>query len=191
MPPVESTAGNALEGNYLLENGFSIQKTILTDVVRQTEFSGILANATLIRNLITTQKLQIPKFQFSKFPDIIKINNIELIQELQECYDNIGLENTMVITRSNKRANMFNSGIRKSILFREESIAPGDYLMVVKNNYFWLGNENEESEFIANGDIIQVVKIRKHEERYGFHFINARVRLIDIDDREIEVKISN
>ncbi len=189
LPPVEATSGQALDGIYLADNGFAINKTILTDVVRQTEFSGILANATLLRNYITDKRLEIPKFITSNFTDIIKINNSELIQEIQECYDKIGLENTMVITRSNKRANLFNSGIRKSILFREETIAPGDYLMVVKNNYYWLDNDNEESEFIANGDIIQVVKIRKHEERYGFHYINARVRLIDIDDREIEVKI--
>ncbi len=189
LPPVEAINSFSLDGSFLSNMGFPVNKSCLTDVVRQTEFSGILVNATFIRDLITREKIEIPKFQLNNFPDIISISGSELINELQECYDKLGLENTMVITRSNKRANAYNAGIRKSILFREETIAPGDYLMVVKNNYFWLHAENEESDFIANGDIIQIVKINKHEERYGFHFINALIRLVDIDNREIEVKI--
>ena len=115
----------------------------------------------------------------------------EIIEELNRCYETFGLEDTMVVCRSNKRANIFNKGIRNSVLFLEDQIAQDDYLMVVKNNYFWLKSdeEDDEADFIANGDIVQVLKLGRYEERYGFHYVDALIRLPDKDDTEINVKL--
>jgi exodeoxyribonuclease V len=188
LPPVNLPESPALKPANYKTLGFSTHLICLTDVVRQTQNSGVLFNATLVRDLISKEKNDIPILQTNKYNDIIKLNGSELIQELDDCYGKFGIEDTIVITRSNKRANIYNAGIRNSILYREEQISTGDYLMVVKNNYFWLADE-EETNFIANGDIIQIVKLKKFEERYGFHFVNATVRLIDLDDREVDVKI--
>ena len=188
LPPVNSSESPALNATNLKSLGFSVEAVCLTDVVRQTQESGILSNATKVRNLISTNSIEIPNFITSKFSDIIKLSGADLISELDNCYGKFGEEQTMVVTRSNKRANLFNSGIRKTILYREEQISASDYLMVVKNNYFWLASD-EELNFIANGDIVQVVKLSKFEERYGFHFVNAKIRLNDLDDRELDVKI--
>jgi exodeoxyribonuclease-5 len=188
LPPVNSPESPALNTSNLKSLGFSVQNVCLTDVVRQTLTSGILNNATKVRNLISENRVEIPNFITSKFTDIINLSGVDLISELDNCYGKYGEEQTMVVTRSNKRANLFNAGIRKTILFREEQISASDYLMVVKNNYYWLAAD-EELNFIANGDIIQVVKLSKFEERYGFHFVNAKIRLNDLDDREIDVKV--
>ena len=188
LPPVNLPESPALNPANYKTLGFSTHLLCLTDVVRQTINSGILFNATLVRDLISKETNEIPRLQTNKYSDIIKLNGSELIQELDDCYGKHGIEETIVITRSNKRANIYNAGIRKSILYREEQISAGDYLMVVKNNYFWLASD-DETNFIANGDIIQVMRLKKFEERYGFHFVNATVRLIDLDNREIDVKI--
>ncbi len=188
LPPVNLSESNILSKEKLKSLGFSVSTFCLTEVVRQSEKSGILYNATQIRFQLDSVKINIPKFHLDNFTDIKRISSNELINELNESYDKYGIEETIVITRSNKRANQYNSGIRKSILFREEKISQGDYLMIVKNNYFWLAEENEVN-FIANGDIVQVIKLKKYEERYGFHFVDAKLRLIDLGNREIDAKL--
>ena len=122
------------------------------------------------------------------FPDLIRLGGEELIEEISNCFNSFGMEDTIVITRSNKRANLFNEGIRKSILYQEDQIMKGDLLMVVKNNYHW-SKQLEDLDFIANGDIAEILRIRKYEERYGFHFANVVLRLIDYQDSEVECKI--
>jgi exodeoxyribonuclease V len=188
LPPVNMPESSILKNENLKALGFSVTSTCLTEVVRQDRESGILYNSTLIRLQLDSKKLHIPKLELAKFNDIKSISGNDLINEINESYDKFGIEDTIVITRSNKRANLYNAGIRKSILYREEQITKGDYLMVVKNNYFWLQDENEV-DFIANGDIVQVVKLGKFEERFGFHFVNVKLRLIDLENREIEAKI--
>jgi len=188
LPPVNLPESNILSKENLKSLGFSVSGYCLTEVVRQSEKSGILYNATRIRLQLDSSIAKIPKLHLENFGDIINIQGNDLLNELNECYEKFGIEETIVITRSNKRSNQYNNGIRKSILFREERISKGDYLMVVKNNYFWLAEENELS-FIANGDIVQVIKLKKYEERYGFHFVEARLRLIDLGNREIDAMI--
>jgi len=117
-----------------------------------------------------------------------RVSGAELIESIATSYDKFGLFETIVVTRSNKRANLFNKGIRGSILYRENEIEKGDLLMVVKNNYFWI-NEDIKSDFIANGDIAEVIKIYKYEELYGFRFANVCLRLTDYEDIEFDCKI--
>jgi len=188
LPPVNYPESPALIIDNFQMLGFTVSSICLTEVVRHSVQSGILFNATLIRELISSGKSKIPRFRIKKFNDIKRISDLEVIQELNKCYIKFGIAETLVVTRSNKRANLFNSGIRKTILGREEQISTGDYLMVVKNNYFWLSG-NDEIDFIANGDIVEVLKIRKYEERYGYHFVNVRLRHVDDDLREFEAKL--
>ncbi len=190
LPPVGSEISPALDAN-LLKNTYplNIQSFELTDVVRQSLQSGILANATSLREKINSGKYEIPLFSINDFDDINNINGSELQDEIFSSYSNFGEENTIIITRSNKRANIFNQEIRNRILFREEEISAGDYLMVVRNNYFWI-DPNSKAGFIANGDIIELLKIYKYEELYGFRFADVSVRLIDYpDEKEIDLKI--
>ena len=190
LPPVGSEISPALDAN-LLKNTYplNIQSFELTDVVRQSLQSGILANATSLREKINSGKFEIPLFSINDFDDINNINGSELQDEIFSSYSNFGEENTIIITRSNKRANIFNQEIRNRILFREEEISAGDYLMVVRNNYFWI-DPNSKAGFIANGDIIELLKIYKYEDLYGFRFADVSVRLIDYpDEKEIDLKI--
>ncbi|HSH52798.1 MAG TPA: ATP-binding domain-containing protein [Bacteroidales bacterium] len=120
--------------------------------------------------------------------DIQQITGNELIEIITDSYDKYGIEDTIIITRSNKRANQYNKGIRNQILWHEEEIATGDLIMVVKNNYYWM-EDNEKVDFIANGDIGEIVQVKKYDERYGFRFADIVLRLIDYDNLEIECKI--
>jgi len=161
----------------------------LTDVVRQSLDSGILANATLLRNLLAeSHSYGFWKIKFNRFTDIKKISGGELIDEISSCYDKYGMDETIIITRSNKRANKFNEGIKRSILYREEQISIGDLLMVVKNNYFW-AKQLEDFDFIANGDIAEVTRIGRYEEIYGFHFVSVTLNFIDYKEISIDCKI--
>jgi exodeoxyribonuclease-5 len=159
-------------------------------VVRQDKHSGILYNATFIRNLITGGDYHSGYFHIEckLFEDIRRISGADLIEEISTCYDLFGMIETIVVTRSNKRANKFNEGIRSTILYKEADILVGDLVMVVKNNYFWL-EENEKIDFIANGDIGEIVSIYKHEELYGFRFADVSLRLLDYPDIEFDCKI--
>ncbi|OYT12499.1 MAG: ATP-dependent endonuclease [Bacteroidetes bacterium 4572_112] len=190
LPPVGIPMSPALDPQYL-KNAFSLDiLTIeLDEVVRQDEQSGILSNATLLRQSINNENYLPPFFDIYGQKDVVNLPGIELIDELQSAYDFQGFDNTVIITRSNKRANQYNEAIRNRILFREEKINAGDYLMVVKNNYFWL-DDDSKSGFLANGDIMELMSVLKMEEMYGFLFANVVVRLVDYpDEREIEIKL--
>lgn len=188
LPPVGIDISPALDSKELGAFGFDVLEFNLRDVVRQQEDSGILFNATNIRNIISGDNYVFPKFELDGITDIQKISGNELIEAISDSYDKYGYEETMIITRSNKRANQYNQGIRSQILWHEEEIATGDYIMVVKNNYFWI-DDNDKIDFIANGDIAEILKIRKYEERYGFRFVNVTLRFIDYGDVEVDCKI--
>ncbi|MDX9696664.1 MAG: AAA family ATPase [Bacteroidales bacterium] len=191
LPPVGIDLSPALDIASLSSYNFKINEVILTEVLRQTKESGVLFNATQVRTQINTKLVDFPKIQLESFKDIEAISGTELIEKITESYDKYGLENTIIITRSNKRANQYNKGIRSKILWREEEIAVGDFIMVVKNNYYWIEtNEDiEDIDFIANGDIAEIVKIKKYTERYGFRFADVILRFIDYNDIEINCKI--
>ena len=187
LPPVGISISPALDESYMRQYFEGAEVIELTDVVRQAQHSGILVNATLIRNNISLKKAQIPKLFIHDYPDIQLVEGNELIEDLNLSYHTDGIEKTIIICRSNKRANKFNDGVRKQILGREDEIMAGDLLMVVKNNYYWLSG-SDKIDFIANGDIIRVIKIRKIQEIYGYRFADALIELIDYDIR-IETKI--
>lgn len=190
LPPVGMDISPALNKKELEFYGVTVMEHELVEVVRQELNSGILYNATNIRNLVGDRDFSSTYFPIEtlNFDDIIRIGGGDLIEKISDCYDKYGEQQTMVITRSNKRANKFNEGIRSTILYKEDEITSGDLLMVVKNNYFWLG-EDEKLDFIANGDIAQVQAIYKYEELYGFRFANVCLKFIDYDDLEIDCKI--
>ncbi|MBA3899584.1 MAG: AAA family ATPase [Bacteroidetes bacterium] len=190
LPPVGSPASPALDAKFL-ERNFSLNVSFeeLTDVVRQKEESGILENATAIRGDLMNEKNISPKFKLKGFSDIISIDGTELEDALNSSYSNYGTEETMVICRSNKRANIFNKQIRARILWKEEEISAGDLMMVVKNNYFWL-TETSAAGFIANGDIIEILKVKGYRELYGFRFADVSIKMIDYPgEPEMEVKL--
>lgn len=190
LPPVGLSISPALEAAVLVGYGFGVREIELTDVVRQAEDSGILNNATEIRNIISDDAHYEGFFPIETegFEDVIKISGAELIETLSTCFDKYGLFDTIVVTRSNKRANIFNKGIRGSILYKENEIEKGDLLMVVKNNYFW-ATPDSDIEFIANGDIAEIVAINGYEELYGFRFANVSLRFVDYENVEIDCKI--
>jgi exodeoxyribonuclease-5 len=187
LPPVGSSRSPALDKAFYRTVFTEIIDCELTEVVRQKQKSGILENATSLRELIRNGMTGYPKFSIAGFSDLMKISGNELIDLINRSYETSGIEQTVVISRSNKRSNMYNSGIRSRILLREEEIIPGEMLMVVRNNYYWL-QDNEKIEFIANGDAIEILKIRKYEELYGYRYADVRIRLIDYDI-ELEAKI--
>ena len=168
LPPVGLTVSPALEKEELSLFGLEVITKELREVVRQSLDSGILENATYIRNrILSASPSGFWPIKMKGFEDVVPLGGDQLIDEISSCYSQMGMEETIVITRSNKRANLFNEGIRKTILFQEDQIMRGDLLMIVKNNYHW-SKELEELDFIANGDIAEIIRIRKYEERYGF-----------------------
>jgi exodeoxyribonuclease V len=189
LPPVGSEISPALSP-LLLEThyGLKIFSQELTEVVRQEKASGILYNATSIRSLISENKQFSPNLVSKGFSDFYAIGGEKLEDGLQYAYQKYGMEDSLVICRSNKNANKFNQAIRARILFREEELSSGDYLMVVKNNYFWL--PEEEQGFIANGELLKVTRVRKEEELHGFRFAEASVQLVDFEKQPtITVKV--
>ncbi|MCX6230176.1 MAG: AAA family ATPase [Bacteroidetes bacterium] len=190
LPPVGSDLSPALDRDFL-KGAFRLQITEheLTMVVRQAQESGILTNATHLREKIKAESFDVPFFNIQGFEDVRCIGGAELEDCLNSCYSNEERDNVVVICRSNKRANVFNQEIRNRILFQEDEISAGDYMMVLRNNYYWLPEESDTG-FIANGDIIEILKIRKIEEIYGFRFADVTVKLIDYpDEKDLEVKI--
>lgn len=189
LPPVGETESPALSHAALSEYGFRIEMTELTNVIRQKNDSGILYNATMIRKLITGQNFTDRLIMnVSKFTDIKIIGGEDLIEAISRCYDNDGIEETMIVTRSNKRANIFNEGIRNRILYREEELERGDIIMVAKNNYS-VKFDNSETDFIANGDIAVIRRVRHQTDVYGFRFADATMYFPDYNDCEIDAKI--
>jgi len=188
LPPVGQTNTPALEKSKLESYNLSVQDFGLSQVVRQSEESGILYNATHIRKLINEQQTEhSPKFTLKGFTDIESLSGENLIDAINSTYNKVGLENSIVITRSNKRASIYNKGIRNQVLQKEEELSTGDLLMVGKNNYFWSKNY-ENLEFIANGDIMEVMRIRKHYELYDLHFVDVTLRFLDYD-QEIDARL--
>ncbi len=191
LPPVGSNHSPALDAHFLT-NAFHLNITQfeLDEVIRQEESSGILQNATQLRHLLAENTgVSLPLFDLYGQKDIIKLPNNEVLESLIASYDRWGFDDTIIITRSNKKANLYNREIRNRILFREGRINAGDYLMVVKNNYFWL-EEGHEAGFLANGDLIELMAVQKTESMYGFDFANIRARLVDYPNApEIEIKI--
>ena len=187
LPPVGSVLSPALDPDVLKEFGFGLITSELKQVVRQSETSGILMNATCIRHQVSDHDLTKPRLDCDNFKDIIRLTGEDLIEEISTAYGTCGLEGTIIVVNSNKQANRYNQGIRNRIFFREEEISPGDIVMVVKNNYS-LANEEDPTRFIANGDIAEVKKIRKYEERYGFRFAEMELWFPDYN-QEIESKV--
>lgn len=185
LPPVGSEQSPALDHKVLESNfGLNVFTYELTDVVRQEKESGILYNATALRELVRKGKSTFPKFHLKGFRDIFKMTGEKLVEGLSYAYDKYGMENSIVICRSNKSANAYNQNIRNRILFRDEEITGGDFIMVVRNNYFWLQNEDNSNGFIANGDIAKIRKVRRVDEQYGFRFADVVIELLDYPDEE-------
>ena len=199
LPPVGEDEAPALRSNVLGCYGLDVMECDLNEVVRQEEASGILWNATRIRRLITHDSAtELPRIRFNGFADIVSLSGSDLIDALAESYYKVGQDETVVITRSNKRANIYNNGIRARVLDQEDELCSGDRIMIVKNHYFDnetsdKGNESKGNDerggmaFIANGDMAIVRRIRNVREFYGFHFADLTLRFPDYDDIELDM----
>ena len=183
LPPVGEEESPALSAQVLRGYGMRVYETDLNQVLRQSEDSGILWNATMIRTLTS-----LPKVRFQGFADIQVVTGDELIETLSSSYYHAGMDETIVITRSNKRANIYNQGIRNMVLDRDEELCRGDLLMIVKNNYFWT-ERSKEIPFLANGDRAVVQRVRHVHELYGFRFAEVTMTLPDYDDYEITATV--
>ena len=183
LPPVKLSVSPALEEDRLeIDYHKNVKKIELDEVTRQHENSGILANATILRTLIENDAIN---FQFDVgFPDVIRLQDgYDIEDAINGCYDTDGVEDTAFIVRSNKRANQYNQQIRTQIRGQENEISTGDYVMVVKNNYFWL-KESSDAGFIANGDTCEVLRINAIKELYGFRFAEVEIRMIDYPEQQ-------
>ena len=202
LPPIGEEESPALHAAMLEGYGLSVYECDLNEVLRQSEKSGILYNATMIRQMITHDDItQLPKIHFSGFQDIQLMPGAELIEALADSYHHVGLDDTIVVTRSNKRANIFNQGIRNMVLDREEELSQGDILMIVKNNYYWMEEERKKvseerrvkSEelpaFLANGDRAKVLRVRRRIDLYGFRFATLLLQFPDYDNYELEATV--
>lgn len=196
LPPVGDMLSPALSSSELRSMFLNVETVEMTQVMRQLDSSGILYNATMLRNLVSSSaSMELPRVRLSGFEDVCCVRGDELIEAIESCYGDAGIEETIVLCRSNARANVYNEGIRRRILYREERLTRGDMLMVVKNNYYWrevLGKSDktllEKLDFIANGDVARVVRVGCVEEMYGFSFADVTLSFIDYDC-ELEVKI--
>ena len=187
LPPVSQPESPALDISVLQGHGLKVHSMTLTEVVRQAKTSGILSNATRLRKIMGTGQTNVfPKLIINS-DDVQIVNGEDLHETIQDAYHRDGLDETIVITRSNKRANGFNNAIRNRILYREEELTTGDLLMVVKNNYHW-AREEESMDFIANGDLMEILRVRKTQELYGFRFCDITARFPDYNV-EIDLKI--
>ena len=190
LPPVGEEESPALSAHVLRGYGMRVYETDLNQVLRQSEDSGILWNATMIRNLWRGEAgmVRLPKICFHGFTDIQVVMGNELVDNLSSSYYHAGMDETIVITRSNKRANIYNQGIRNMVLDRDEELCRGDLLMIVKNNYFWTEG-SKEIPFLANGDRAVVQRVRNVHELYGFRFAEVTMTLPDYDDYELTATV--
>ena len=181
LPPVGSEDSPALDAVFVKrEYGLDVHSFELTDVLRQQKDSGILYNVTRVRDIIRQEKEVIPKITTKGYKDVFRMTGERLPEGLEYAYGKYGHDDTLVICRSNKSANLYNMQIRNRLLYREEELTGGDQIMVVKNNYFWLQDKEEGSTaFIANGDIAKIRKVRKIEDMYGFRFADVQIELTD------------
>lgn len=220
LPPVGEEESPALHAAMLEGYGLKVYECDLNEVLRQSEESGILYNATMIRQMITHDDItQLPKIHFAGYSDIKPMPGAELIEVLADSYHHVGLDDTIVVTRSNKRANIFNQGIRNMVLDREEELSQGDILMIVKNNYYWMEEErkkikekeieerrvksegtepgtathkvqcNDIPAFLANGDRAKVLKVRRRIDLYGFRFATLLFQFPDYGNYELEATV--
>ena len=200
LPPVGEEESPALNAAMLQGYGLTVYECDLNEVLRQSEQSGILYNATMIRQMITHDDItQLPKIRFTGFSDIKPMPGAELIEALADSYHHVGLDDTIVVTRSNKRANIFNQGIRNMVLDREEELSQGDILMIVKNNYYWMEEERKKKDnqvpsndipaFLANGDRAKVLKVRRRIDLYGFRFATLLLQFPDYGNYELEATV--
>ena len=187
LPPIGLDRSPALDEDYLRRYG-SLMTAHLDTVVRQAAGSGILTNATILRRLIEAQRVETPRLRLAGFDDVERIDGSQLIEKIGDAVGRYGLDDIVVLCRSNKRANRYNAGIRASVLYREERLSRGDKLMVVKNCYQFLDNV-PELDFIANGDVARLVRLSRHEERYGLHFAEAVLSFPDYNDVEVTAKV--
>ena len=180
LPPVQLDLSPALnEDNLSLNYNKEVTKMELDEVVRQEQDSGILANATVLREALSNNIFDHFRFNIGIYNDIVRlVDGYEIMDAINEAYSELGKEETAIIVRSNKRANLYNQQIRSRILFNENELTAGDYLMVVKNNYFWI-KPTTEAGFIAIGDIIEVLEIFSIKELYGFKFAEVKVKMVD------------
>lgn len=189
LPPVGEEQSPALSTLALEGYGLKVIDADLTQVVRQAESSGILWNATRLRQLLVQDDCySLPKIRINGFPDVKVVPGNELMEALESCYDTDGVEETIVVCRSNKRANIYNNGIRSRILWLEEELNNGDMLMIAKNNYFWTEKE-EKMDFIANGELAVVQRVRRSRELYGFRFVDVTLTFPDQNDFELEANL--
>ncbi len=188
LPPVGLDISPALDPEVLMKYDLKVTESCLKDVIRQSMGSGILHNATAIRNMLDKNNIRLPSVRTRGFQDVIPISGQDLLEELDRSYYDCGHDRTIIVTRSNKRANKYNQGIRNQILNRESEICKGDFVMIVRNNYFWL-DENQATDFIANGDIAEVVRINNIEEQYGFRFADATLAFPDYANMKVTCKV--
>jgi ATP-dependent exoDNAse (exonuclease V) alpha subunit len=185
LPPVQLDGSPALDNEALsLNYNKEVHSIELDEVMRQEEKSGILYNATELREILKSSFVDTFQFNVKGYKDIIRLTDGFDIQDaIQSAYSNYSIEDTCFIVRSNKRANQYNQQIRTKILDKESELSVGDYLMVVKNNYFWL-KETDEAGFIANGDIVEVLEIFNFKELYGFKFAKVKIRMVDYPNQK-------
>ena len=216
LPPVGEAESPALSAGFMEGYGLRVYESDLNEVVRQDSMSGILFNATAIRRMITHDgRTLMPKVRLGAFADVVRVNGSELIETLASSYSAVGMDETMVVTRSNKRANIYNQGIRNTVLGREDMLTTGDMIMVVRNNYYWAekdapadagikkdatkGADRGEDDtadtatagisFLANGDRAVVQRVRNVRELYGFTFADLWLQLPDYDNYELQATV--
>ena len=199
LPPVGEDESPALMPDVIRAYGMRVYECDLNQVLRQSQDSGILWNATQVRCMMADGGWSLPKIRFQGFPDIVNVPGDELIESLATSYSRAGMDETMVITRSNKRANIYNQGIRNTVLDREDELCRGDQIMIVKNNYYWVKDTSKSSQpvagegqgpsFLANGDIAVVQRVRNVHELFGFRFAEVTMSLPDYDDYELTAMV--
>ena len=188
LPPVRLDVSPALNRFELQAFGYTVTDVTLSEVVRQAQNSGILSNASLIRAMLDEGRIEVPQFSLINFNDIVRLSGVELVESLETSYSKVGINEAIVICYSNKRANKYNQGIRNQILWHEEELSIGDLLMVVRNNYHWTESV-ENISFIANGDIVKVLRIKGTKELHGFRFAEVTVQLLDYQEQELDVTL--
>ncbi len=190
LPPIGEEESPALLTQVMEGYGLKVYECDLNQVLRQSEGSGILYNATVIRRMITHDEMTVlPQIRFAGFADIRMIPGDELIESLNSSYSEVGMDETMVVTRSNKRANIYNQGIRNTVLGREEQLTTGDMLMIVKNNYYWTEKEKSPISFLANGDRARIQRVRNIHNMYGFTFADVWLQFPDYENHELQATV--
>ncbi len=181
LPPVGATESPALDATHIAGYGLTVSEFSLTQVARQTLDSGILNNATRLRSLLEEDRAcTIADLEVTPADDVVRLQGSDMVEAIEQSYNAVGSEETLIITRSNKRTNLYNQGVRAHILWKDDEISTGDRLMVSKNNYFWT-QDYANLPFLANGDSLEVVRLRNERELYGFRFADAVLRLVDYD----------